>query len=261
MLPVADLHAKGLLSQTLVVLPTEFGSQPRINGNGSATMCLHSRSRVCWLGLGSRADRRGGTPWATHSDNFEGTPRQAAILDQTMSTLFANLQAKGCWTRCWWSWARSSVGHPGSTTTTGGTATTKWSHACWLGRGLRADRWMGRWMGWGVWLRRSHPRELRHPQRQLRGDLTSGDESPAGRLPCQGAAGPDAGGTGHRVRTPPPGSTTGVQRNLRVPAGRGGDQVWMAGTPTATTSRGSDGRGANGSPCRIRRMRGFGRTP
>ena len=33
--------------------------------------------------------------WDTHSDNFEGTPRQAAVLDQAMSVLLADLQAKG----------------------------------------------------------------------------------------------------------------------------------------------------------------------
>ena len=33
--------------------------------------------------------------WETHSDRFEGTPRQAAVLDQAMSALLADLQAKG----------------------------------------------------------------------------------------------------------------------------------------------------------------------
>ena len=37
--------------------------------------------------------------WDTHSDNFEGTPRQAAVLDQAMSTLLADLQARGCSTK------------------------------------------------------------------------------------------------------------------------------------------------------------------
>ncbi len=32
--------------------------------------------------------------WDTHSDNFEGTECQAALLDQAMSTLLADLQAK-----------------------------------------------------------------------------------------------------------------------------------------------------------------------
>ncbi len=30
-----------------------------------------------------------------HSDNLAGTPRQAAVLDQVMSALFADLQSKG----------------------------------------------------------------------------------------------------------------------------------------------------------------------
>ncbi len=33
--------------------------------------------------------------WDTHSDNFEGTPKKSAVLDQAMSTLLADLQAKG----------------------------------------------------------------------------------------------------------------------------------------------------------------------
>ena len=33
--------------------------------------------------------------WDTHSDNFKGTPRQAAVLDQVMSALLADLHAKG----------------------------------------------------------------------------------------------------------------------------------------------------------------------
>ena len=31
----------------------------------------------------------------THSDNCEGTPRQAAVLDQAMSALLAELHVKG----------------------------------------------------------------------------------------------------------------------------------------------------------------------
>ena len=67
-----------------------------------------------------------------------------------------------------------------------------------------------------------------HPQRRLRGDGTSGrgpgsgDDRPARRPPVQGAAGPDAGGSGHRMW---PHATD--QRQGR------------AGPPsTATTSRG-----------------------
>ncbi len=40
-------------------------------------------SGACCSGLGSRGD--------THSDNFEGTPRQAAVLHQAMIALLADL--------------------------------------------------------------------------------------------------------------------------------------------------------------------------
>jgi uncharacterized protein (DUF1501 family) len=33
--------------------------------------------------------------WRAHSDNLDGTPRQAAILDQAMSALLGDHQAKG----------------------------------------------------------------------------------------------------------------------------------------------------------------------
>ena len=68
---LADLQAKGLKDWTLVVLGTEFDRRPRINGS----------------------DGRNGSN--THSDNFERTPRQAAVLDQAMSAVLADLQTKG----------------------------------------------------------------------------------------------------------------------------------------------------------------------
>ena len=70
---LADLQAKGLLDQTLVILGTEFGLPARIN------------------------DNRGMSDWrrqSTLSENFK-TPRQTAILDQALTALLANLQAMG----------------------------------------------------------------------------------------------------------------------------------------------------------------------
>ena len=58
----------------------------------------------------------------THSDNFEGTPRRSAVLDQAMSALLTDL-------------------HPGQGT--GGIITTNWSRACWPGRGFRMGTLMG----------------------------------------------------------------------------------------------------------------------
>ncbi len=58
-------------------------------------------SRACWPELRSAMESTGRAVTVilsgsnTHSDNFEGTPRQAAFLDQAMSTLLADLQAKG----------------------------------------------------------------------------------------------------------------------------------------------------------------------
>ncbi len=41
------------------------------------------------------AGRGWGQACDTHSDNFEGTPRQAAVLDQEMSALLGGLEIKG----------------------------------------------------------------------------------------------------------------------------------------------------------------------
>ncbi len=57
-----------------MVLATEFAHTPRINGNAFM--------------LGGAGIRSG-----IYSDNFEGTPRQAAVLDQAMSALLADLHA------------------------------------------------------------------------------------------------------------------------------------------------------------------------
>ena len=92
----------------------------------------------------------------------------------------------------------------------------------------------------------------RDPQRQLREGPTGshspgpGDECPAGGPPRQGAAGPDAGGAGHRVQL-----HTSDQRQRRegprqravlVPAGWGEDQCAVvtssrSHTQAANTSR------------------------
>ena len=74
-----------------MVLGAEFGRTPRINDErlvGSAR-----RSVSCLLpGAGIEGGEVTGD---THSDNFEGTPCQAAVLDQAMSALLSNLQATG----------------------------------------------------------------------------------------------------------------------------------------------------------------------
>ncbi len=44
---LADLQAKGLLDQTLVVLGTEFGCTPKINGNNGRDH--HNRAFTCLL--------------------------------------------------------------------------------------------------------------------------------------------------------------------------------------------------------------------
>ena len=77
----ADLQGKGLLDQRLVVLGTEFGLKPRINDNDGRDQ--HEAFRCLLAG------------WDTHSDNFEGAPPQAAILEQVTSAQLADLQAKG----------------------------------------------------------------------------------------------------------------------------------------------------------------------
>ena len=82
-------HCAGppLLDQALVVLGTHFGRTPRINDNDGREH--HSDAFLCLLaGAGiSGCD--------TDSDNFEGTPRQAAVVDQAMSALRADLHAEG----------------------------------------------------------------------------------------------------------------------------------------------------------------------
>ena len=83
----ADLQAKRLLDQTLVVLGTEFSRTGQINDNDERYH--HNRAFTCLL---AGAGMGGGD---TCSDNFEGTPRQAAVLDQAMSALLPNRQAKG----------------------------------------------------------------------------------------------------------------------------------------------------------------------
>ena len=127
----ADLKAKGLLGETLVVLGTEFGRTPRINDNDG----LEQRVRQ-WdnHSCGPRDKRPAGGPpgqgaaetdagGAGHrvrshtsvndnggrnydngaytclvaggSRDFEGRPRQSAASDQAMSALLANLHTKG----------------------------------------------------------------------------------------------------------------------------------------------------------------------
>ncbi len=83
----ADLQAKGPLHQTPVVLDTEFGRTPRINDSDGWD---HDNKTCAYLLVGAVIDG-----CHTHSDNFEGTPQHAAVLDQAMSALLADLQAKG----------------------------------------------------------------------------------------------------------------------------------------------------------------------
>ena len=99
--------------------------------------------------------------WETHSDRFEGTPRQAAVLDQAMSALFADLKAKGLL---------------GETLVVLGTE---------FGRTPRINDNDGLEQRVRQWDNHScGPR----------------DKRPAGGPPGQGVAGPDVGGPGHRVR-------------------------------------------------------------
>ena len=58
---VANLHPKGLLDQTLVVLGAGFGRTPRIKDNDGREHC--SAFSACWPGLGVRSR----TPTATTS--------------------------------------------------------------------------------------------------------------------------------------------------------------------------------------------------
>ena len=148
---LTNLQTKGLPSQTLVVLRTEFGRTPRINDNDGWDSLARipafwgllkplamqtSRPRGCWgrrwwskapssaalPASTTRAGRgrdRGGTPAATTS---RGTPLQAVV------------KAKGLLGQRWWSWPPSSDVRRGCTATTGGSITTERSRACWPGR-------------------------------------------------------------------------------------------------------------------------------
>ena len=73
-----------------MVLGTEFGRTPRINDNDGGD--YHNSVRYLLAGAGIR-------DWEakrdTHSDNFEGTPRQTTVPDQAMSALLGDLPAKG----------------------------------------------------------------------------------------------------------------------------------------------------------------------
>ena len=57
-----------------------------MNGNNGRE---HHEKAFTWLLAGA------GIEGGRYSDNFEGTPRQAAVLDQAMSALLADLQPKG----------------------------------------------------------------------------------------------------------------------------------------------------------------------
>ena len=83
---LSNLQTKRLLDQTLVVLGTEFGRTPRINDNDGQEN--DNDALVCLLaGAGINGEH--------HSDNFEGTLRQAAVQDQATSALLPDLRAKG----------------------------------------------------------------------------------------------------------------------------------------------------------------------
>ncbi len=64
---LADLHTKGLLDQTVVVLATEFGRTPRINDNDGRDQ-QNDALRCLLAGAGIREGKADGN---THSDNFE----------------------------------------------------------------------------------------------------------------------------------------------------------------------------------------------
>ena len=67
---MGELHAKGLLDQTLVELRTEFVCTPHINDNDARDD--HNEAFTCLL-AGAEIKGRGGM-MNTHTDNFEGTP-------------------------------------------------------------------------------------------------------------------------------------------------------------------------------------------
>ncbi len=78
---LADLQSKGLLDQTLVV-GTEFGRTARVNDDD-----WREHHHKAFMRLLAGAD--------THSDNFEGTPQQAAVLNHAIGDPLVDPQAKG----------------------------------------------------------------------------------------------------------------------------------------------------------------------
>ena len=124
---LADLQAKGLLDQTLVVLGTEFGRAPRINGDDGRD---HDEEvAACQLsGAEIKSGQAYRTPTATTSRG-----RHVGGLSR--------LADPGYWTRRWWSWPPSSAALCGSTATTGGIITMRRLRACLPGLGFGALAW------------------------------------------------------------------------------------------------------------------------
>ncbi len=67
---LADLQAKGLLGETLVIVATEFGRTHRINDSNGRGRLDRTVTRLL-----AGAGMKGGQAYDdTHSDNFEGAP-------------------------------------------------------------------------------------------------------------------------------------------------------------------------------------------
>ena len=108
---LADLHPKGLLGQTLVP-GTEFG-RTRASTKTKGGTTTKKQSQASWLGRRSKGAGGWGDGWvegtltwwrrtcgSSKSPSGAGTPTattscQASVLEQAMSELLADLQAKG----------------------------------------------------------------------------------------------------------------------------------------------------------------------
>ncbi|MEM1224274.1 MAG: DUF1501 domain-containing protein [Planctomycetota bacterium] len=79
-----DLHAKGLLDETLVVLTTEFGRKPNLNANGGRD---HHPSAFCSLLAG--AGIRGGQVYGSSDKTGHGVKEDAVSVESFNKTIAA----------------------------------------------------------------------------------------------------------------------------------------------------------------------------
>ena len=141
---ITDLHDKGLLDQTLVVLASEFGRMSRINDND---------------GRGHQNREFTGTTTATTSNARHLGQRPS---NRPLSRYWQTSMSRGCWNRRWWCWAPSSAAHLGSTTTTGPTrpsghvpAGRGWDQQDYvIGWDTHSDNFEGTQVQWPSWTRR-----------------------------------------------------------------------------------------------------------